>query len=146
MDTMRLSRFAYSKDFTLGFMRWGSEFCYTVEDAWADNQRMISCIPDGDYIVRPRRYYKGGYEAWEITDVPGRDHILIHRGNTADNVTGCIVVGETLGVLGGKIAVEDSRSAFRRLERTYLGRTFTLSIRPEPPLPGTPIRVEGVRA
>lgn len=136
-----LTRIFYGAAVTLGLLRWRGEMVYTVEDAWADNRRMESCIPDGTYRVVPRRFNRGGYDAWEITGVPGRTTILIHRGNRAADVTGCVIVGTELGVLAGDLAVLQSAAAFAQLARDFAGREFTLDIRPEPPLRGTPLKV-----
>ena len=46
----------------------------TLEDAWRDNERQISCIPVGRYKVRPRVSPKFG-RTWQVMDVPERDHI-----------------------------------------------------------------------
>ena len=45
-------------------------------------------------------------------DVPERDHILFHAGNTHKNTNGCILLGMQYGKLGYESAVLASRSAF----------------------------------
>lgn len=103
---------------------------HTLEDAWIDNEVMASCIPDGLYLCKPRRFFKGGYDAIEVTGVPGRSTILVHKGNTDEDVSGCIVVGQRLGVLYGELAVLESTDAFRALMRWLGDRTFRLKIVP----------------
>ncbi len=76
--------------------------CLTLELADKDNQRDISCIPEGVYSVIPRTSNKYGNHL-HITGVEGRGLILIHWLNYAgsDNpksghpdTRGCVGVGE----------------------------------------------------
>ena len=76
----------------------GEEFCNTLELAWKDNQRSISCIPAGEYDVRLRLPSESGsrnYVHLLIQDVPNRDYVLFHRGNTAKDSRGCVLVGQS---------------------------------------------------
>ena len=114
---MMLFRYYRGKDVTLGVLWDGSGLHRTLERPWKDNQQNQSCIPDGEY---PYNYmphsssgrYKGCYH---VRDVPGRFGILIHAGNVVDETKGCILIGDRIGVLGGKKAVLNSRSALRRM-------------------------------
>jgi len=126
---------------TLGFLRWGSKFVYSLEDRWNDNAVGDSCIPDGLYRCRPRRFNRGGYEAIEVTGVPSRSLILFHKGNVARHVQGCIVVGMRPGVLddpsgADDIAVLGSEQAFALLMADWGGIEFDLDVKPIPPLAG----------
>jgi hypothetical protein len=97
----------------------GDQF-YTLERPWLGNERRISCIPGGEYLMKMRtsplvtRLTGGDYtEAWEVMDVPGRTYILIHQGNYVRDTAGCILVGLSQGVeSGGQPAVWSSRKAF----------------------------------
>jgi hypothetical protein len=74
----------------------GESFCDTLENPWIDNQRNISCIPEGNYKVRLRLARESAtrdYLHLLVQDVPNRDWILFHRGNTAKDTSGCILVG-----------------------------------------------------
>ena len=74
----------------------GESFCDTLENPWIDNQRSISCIPKGNYKVRLRLARESAtrdYLHLLVQDVPNRDYILFHRGNTAKDTSGCILVG-----------------------------------------------------
>jgi hypothetical protein len=76
----------------------GEEFCDTLELAWRDNQRRISCIPAGEYKARirlPRESATRDYIHLLIEDVPDRSYILFHRGNTAKDSRGCVLVGQS---------------------------------------------------
>jgi len=74
----------------------GESFCDTLENPWIDNQRSISCIPKGRYKVRLRLARESAtrdYLHLLVQDVPNRDWILFHKGNTAKDTSGCILVG-----------------------------------------------------
>ena len=74
----------------------GERICDTLENPWLDNQRTISCIPEGEYKVRlrlPRESATRDYVHLLVQEVPNRDWILFHRGNTAKDTSGCILVG-----------------------------------------------------
>lgn len=74
----------------------GEEICDTLELPFKDNQRSISCIPDGHYKVRLRLARESAtrdYLHLLVKDVPDRDYILFHRGNSAKDTRGCILVG-----------------------------------------------------
>lgn len=86
--------------------------CVTVEQDWENNKPEKSCIPEGVYTLKLGRYNHGGYPAFELMDVPGRSLIKIHRGNTIDDLLGCIAPGTELGFVGGKWAVVHSTKAF----------------------------------
>ena len=74
----------------------GERMCDTLENPWLDNQRNISCIPEGEYKVRlrlPRESATRDYVHLLVEDVENRSYILFHRGNTAKDTRGCILVG-----------------------------------------------------
>lgn len=87
--------------------------CHTVERPWANNAPNISCIPEGDYMLVPRWFYRRGYMTWEVTNVPHRSLILFHKGNLAIHVEGCIALGTRRGALGHQWAVLHSGRAFK---------------------------------
>tara|TARA_R110001583_G_scaffold44033_3_gene139782 strand:+ start:3217 stop:3675 length:459 start_codon:yes stop_codon:yes gene_type:complete len=74
----------------------GERFCDTLENPYLNNQRNISCIPEGQYKVRlrlPRESATRDYLHLLVQDVPNRDWILFHRGNYPSQTQGCILVG-----------------------------------------------------
>ena len=83
---------------TIGELFINSErFCDTLENPWLDNQRNISCIPEGEYPVRLRLARESAtreYLHLLVQDVPNRDYILFHRGNFPKDTSGCILVGQ----------------------------------------------------
>ena len=68
---------------------------YTLELADKDNKRSISYIPAGVYRVVKRRSIRFG-EHFHVQNVPNRELILIHVGNSYRNTNGCILVGTGL--------------------------------------------------
>ena len=74
----------------------GERMCDTLENPWLDNQRNISCIPEGEYKVRlrlPRESASRDYLHLLVQDVPNRKWVLVHRGNYPSQTQGCILVG-----------------------------------------------------
>lgn len=118
-----LIRDTFTKESTIGrlFIN-GESFCDTLENPYINNERNISCIPEGNYKVRlrlPRESATRDYLHLLVQDVPNRDYILFHIGNTAKDTSGCILVGN-----GRKQdIVENSRLAMELViqEIIYLG-------------------------
>ena len=111
MRELQLHRIADIKDGIFGVLKDdGVPFCVTVE-----NNDYI--YPDGDYIIRRVNSPKYG-ETFEVTNVPGRTHILIHWGNWEENSLGCTILGESYDPLRKKDGemkngVAYSKKAFR---------------------------------
>jgi hypothetical protein len=64
--------------------------CYTIELPWKENQKRISCIPEGRYEIVKR--YSAKFK-WHfiLINVPNRAFILIHPANDAlKELKGCI--------------------------------------------------------
>jgi len=92
-----LIRDAFTENSTIGelFLN-GERMCDTLENPYINNERNISCIPVGQYKVRLRLARESAsrdYLHLLVEDVPNRDFILFHRGNTAKDTSGCILVG-----------------------------------------------------
>jgi hypothetical protein len=92
-------RDTFTEQSTIGKLYLNGElFCDTLENPWADNQKNISCIPKGEYKVRLRTARESAtrdYLHLLVEDVPNRSYILFHRGNTAKDTRGCILVGQS---------------------------------------------------
>jgi len=92
-------RDTFSEKSTLGKLFINGElFCDTLELPYINNERSISCIPAGRYKVRLRTARESAtrdYLHLLVQDVPDRDWILFHRGNTTKDTRGCILVGQS---------------------------------------------------
>ena len=83
---------------TKGALTFGIFICPTLELAWKDNKKVISCIPIGTYTWRKRERTKNiPYTHILIENVQNRDGICIHAANYASGnkvqLKGCIAVG-----------------------------------------------------
>ena len=90
-------RDTFTEESTIGelFLN-GERMCDTLENPYINNERNISCIPEGEYKVRLRLARESAtrdYLHLLVQDVPNRDYILFHRGNSAKDTSGCILVG-----------------------------------------------------
>jgi len=92
-----LLRLNYQDKQTLGqyfiFDGWelkGSFYC--LELAWKDNQKNISCIPEGTYKVKKRFTDARGWH-FHILGTEPRTWILIHKGNYNFDIQGCQLPG-----------------------------------------------------
>lgn len=137
-----LKRFAYLEDYTRGVLQIGNSTFQTVERPWVPFSKgpggtpFESCVPDGDYHLRPytrpsgqkslilSNAEKGVYEQdSDRSNSKGRYLILIHPGNTADDVVGCIApglhAGNELGFVGSsRLAMEKILSLLEDSEHT----------------------------
>lgn len=68
----------------------GKRICDSIEPPWRDNQRQLSCIPEGRYQLTQRLSLRFGWH-FLVNNVPGRSFILIHAFNHALRESrGCI--------------------------------------------------------
>jgi hypothetical protein len=104
-------------DATLGELHTptGERICYTLEEPWRDNQRNISCIPEGEYPWTPKAGRK--LPRWLLTGVPDRTLIEIHAGNSLSDISGCILVGLTRSYWSGEPVVLLSQAAINKLSK-----------------------------
>lgn len=98
---LRVERRFKGKTYTIGTMYVnGERFCDTLEDRVRDlggGERKVpgeTAIPEGRYKVIVNRSPKFGRDLPRLLDVPMFEGVLIHRGNTAEDSAGCILVGE----------------------------------------------------
>lgn len=134
-NTAMLIRLRRSDHGTEGLLICRNFHCYSMELPWRDNQRNISCIPEGNYPAHIRISPKFGRVYW-ILEVPERAYILIHSGNWAGDITkglkthtyGCILLGKYSGYLQGQRAVLCSRPTVTKFINLLQGKPFSLNI------------------
>ena len=68
----------------------GVLLCRSIELRWANNERNVSCVPEGVYPVAIIQHPKFG-ECLQVSGVKGRSGILVHVANDAQKeLRGCI--------------------------------------------------------
>jgi hypothetical protein len=91
----------------------GGFICYTIELPWRNNERGISCIPEGKYFIEKRYSPKFQWHL-HVRGVPNRSLILFHPANDAlRELNGCLAPVSALVGPGKGIA---SRKAFEILK------------------------------
>ncbi|WP_445723402.1 DUF5675 family protein [Flavobacterium sp.] len=91
----------------------GKFICYAIELPWKNNEKRVSCIPEGKYFIRKRYSPKFKWHL-EVVDVQNRSYILFHPANNAlKELNGCIapvtkLSGPGLGLM--------SKKAFEKLK------------------------------
>lgn len=125
-----LIRVGQSARGTFGVLRYGQvPFALTCERPWVNNETSVSCIPTGRYLCTRIRSPHFG-ETFEVTGVPGRTHILFHKGNTTDDTEGCILVAEEFsGTFDRPIVVSSQRGFGELMELLKDVNEFTLYIK-----------------
>ena len=120
---MKLQRFIQTSAGTSGCLLsdTNEELCKSLELPWRENAKGISCIPAGHYTAKRRFSPEHHRDVFEIEQVPNRENIEIHHGNTVKDTKGCILVGMRFGKLGGMPAVLDSDVAFEKLMAALQG-------------------------
>ena len=91
-----LKRIALKPEYTIGKLYIdGQYFCDTLEDTVREKKIAgKTAIPEGTYQVIVNRSPKFKRDLPLLLDVPNFEGIRIHRGNTAKDTSGCILVGE----------------------------------------------------
>ena len=104
---LRLRRIALKEEYTIGKLYIDGEyFCDVLEPPTRDlNKNGIfdngetkvknnTAIPFGTYNVIINRSPRFKRDLPRLLNVPDFDGVLIHRGNTKNDTSGCILVGE----------------------------------------------------
>lgn len=105
---LKLKRRFFAEEYTIGSLSIdGVQFCDTLEDKNRDHNKdgdlngpgegkvyAKTAIPFGTYKVIVNRSPKFKRELPRLLDVPNFEGVLIHRGNTAKDSAGCILLGE----------------------------------------------------
>ena len=106
-------------------------FCVTLELPWNSNKQNTSCIPAGKYVCKKTDSPRFG-ETFEVLDVFQRTNILFHKGNVNDDTKGCILLGESFGMMSGEPAIYRSKDAFLEFKNVVLKNEdeFILDLRP----------------
>ena len=91
----------------------GQFICCTIELPWRANEKRISCIPEGYYLLR-KRYSRKFQWHIEVVAVKNRTSILLHPANNAiRELKGCIAPVTHLSGVGLGL---ESRLAFAKVK------------------------------
>jgi hypothetical protein len=104
--------------------------CKTMELPWRNNQKGLSCFPEGTYtVIREAESNNHKYPHFRVLDVPGRDGILVHKITYVSGLKGCIGVGEFKDLNGDN--VPDMINSGLNLQKLYdmLPDKFQLTVR-----------------
>lgn len=125
-----LTRSQYLNDAIIGDLVAGEFSCKTLELPYRNNEPMISAIPEGIYSVGLTLSPRLKKMHYRLSGVQGRDGILIHAGNTAADINGCILVGNAVTEQRGGITfLMNSRKTLAALVDHMKGEPFTLIVR-----------------
>ena len=101
---------------------------HTMERAWVDNKRGISCIPCGRYKVIATMSPRFGRRMYLVLGTSPREGIRIHPANLPSQLQGCIALGTAIARYPTTKKLLNSRVAVNRLERLLGLAPFYLTI------------------
>lgn len=130
MKRLILKRISNNPHLTAGVLLsldTGLPICFTLENPYLLNKRNVSCIPVGTYVCAPynSERYKNCYV---VTNVPDRDNIIFHIGNTEKDTKGCILPGLSFGELRSVPAVLNSGKAMDKIRGIIGENRFYLTV------------------
>lgn len=113
---IRLTRFYYDDEKTLGRLVYGDFACWTVEQAPKGNVPSISCVPEDFYLLQRYDSPRFGDRTWKLERAPGRTFVAIHAANYSNQLEGCIALGTALlcDSGGNPQGVGNSRTAVKK--------------------------------
>ena len=131
MKRLILKRVSSTTKCTLGVLidsESGFIVSLMLELPWKFNRKSESCIPDGDYVCEP--YSSDKYKnVFQVVDVTGRSHILIHSGNTVNDTNGCLLPGVSFGTYKENEAVFQSKNSLSDIKKYVGDKSFKLTIK-----------------
>lgn len=142
-----LSRFAYLRECTLGWLEYRGLKLATLERPWIPvpehqgGKLRESCVPDGEYkLIHHSGTLFQNVFALENTSLNvhhqpgpgkvGRSAILIHAGNRVRDVIGCVAVGVDHSWMGGEHSIIQSQIALSKLREEFKDGLPSLVLRP----------------
>jgi hypothetical protein len=128
MKTAELIRLQTGEQGTFGVLLINREvFCMTLEPPDRQNKVDISCIPAGQYIVKPHLSPTLG-EVYYIQNVIDRMFIYFHRGKYLKDTKGCILIGKYIERVDDAFVLRHPRDTFDMLQEV-VGEPFHLTIK-----------------
>jgi len=144
-----LVRYCYTNTETLGALIVGDTEFHTIEKPWIKHSApggkpFESCIPDGDYRLEPFERTNGDtvycmvseelnvwFDEDDRPNLSGRYACLIHSGNWAKDVVGCVALGlgKTVDDAGNPMVTSSKTAMTRFHELLPMDDSHTLTIR-----------------
>tara|TARA_A100001515_G_C4546036_1_gene201831 strand:- start:208 stop:612 length:405 start_codon:yes stop_codon:yes gene_type:complete len=91
---------------------WGRLYNNDSDASFWTIENSATLIPEGLHPCAKDYYHRGDYPTFEII-VEGRDRLLFHAANYANELEGCIAPGKDRGETeDGRLAVWNSKKAF----------------------------------
>ena len=116
LDKLKIKRVHKRNDCTLSVIMYRNMMFKMLELPDLDNQKNISCIPEGAYWAKKRFSPGKQYEVIEYEDVPNRTYIQIHGGNYTRDILGCQLAGEEFIDIDGD-GIPDITGTMRTLDK-----------------------------
>ena len=92
----------------------GTQIAVTLEHAYDDGGGgWFSKIPPGRYFCVLGHHPINGV-TYEVTNVPGHTAMLFHVGNYEKDSAGCILLGEQIDEVNGRLMITKSRETFEK--------------------------------
>jgi hypothetical protein len=127
-----VERIKSTDDATLSIIQVNGKFeCFGLEDEYREFKVMHETrIPQGIYKVHVREFgghharYSRKYPSWhkgmlQVMDVNGFTDILIHKGNTDEDTSGCLLVGQGCHS-GHDLTISNSARAYEALYKKVI--------------------------
>lgn len=97
----------------------------SLERAWLNNKRRVSCIPIGEYPLVLEFSPRFGKKLWEVKDVPNRSECKFHSANYWYQLNGCIALGVKRKDIDfdGVPDVTSSRNTLKKFHKLLQGET-----------------------
>ena len=106
----------------------GQFLCCTIELPWRENEKRISCIPEGYYLLRKRYSRKFQWHV-EVVAVKNRSLILLHPANNAlRELNGCIAPVMQLSGAGTGMQSRLAFAEVKKLVYAALEQSATVSL------------------
>lgn len=97
----------------------------SLERGWRDNQKNVSCVPEGEYDLKLEWSPRFKKELWELYGVPGRSETKFHVSNYWQQLEGCIALGRKHKDINkdGDPDVTSSRDVMREFHEKMSGQS-----------------------
>ena len=131
MKKVVINRFKITSNYSLGHCyivhpSGDSEYVgCSLERGWKDNQKRVSCVPEGTYPLKLEHSNRFKKDLWELYDVPNRSECKFHAANYWRQLNGCIALGNKhIDIDGdGDTDVTSSRTTMKKFHQMMAGQS-----------------------